>query len=351
MSRPATTRLKVNPQLGRMPTLQFCRPDELRIDPAYQRDIASGPSQTLIRKIAQFWNWDLCQPLVVARRVDLTERLFVIDGQHRLEAARLRGDIDQLPCVVLTYVSVADEAASFVHLNQQRRPLSKLDVFKAAVASEDDVATAIMSAIADAGLSVASHTNHTAWKPGMIANIGGIERAWRCNTPTATKAALGVLSEAFRGQVLRYAGTIFPGIVVVCADEIRKGAAGTGSSPAVVAMLASKRQTDWRRVIYDQHARMPNLSRREAAEQALRDAWAAWQSRAPRSTVTSKVLPPPPPAPKLAPEPAMKEGFGIGASEMPGDKEWAWCKQCDARRSRAAAEGCKSRFCSLKVAA
>ena len=70
MARSATSRLKVNAPLGRMPVLQFMGPCELQIDAAYQRSIESGESKTLIRKIAQHWNWDLCQPLVVARRPD-----------------------------------------------------------------------------------------------------------------------------------------------------------------------------------------------------------------------------------------------------------------------------------------
>jgi hypothetical protein len=51
-------------------------------------------SQALIRQIARHWDWDLCLPLVVSRRADGS--LYVIDGQHRLAAARIRGDIDHL---------------------------------------------------------------------------------------------------------------------------------------------------------------------------------------------------------------------------------------------------------------
>ena len=208
MARAATARLKVNPPLGRMPALQNLLTSELGIDPQYQRSIETGPSQSLIRKIAQHWNWDLCQPLVVAARP--TGEMMVIDGQHRLAAARLRGDIDQLPCVVVRYASAADEAASFVHLNQQRRPLSKLDVFKAAVASEDPEACAILAAMEAAGLSVAPHVNCTAWKPGMVSNIGGIEAAWRKYGSAIAAKALWVLAASYPGEVLQYAGTIFP---------------------------------------------------------------------------------------------------------------------------------------------
>ena len=48
--------------------------------------------------------------------------------------------------MVVDYASPASEAASFVHLNQQRRPLNKLDVFKAwvdaAIAAEQKYAPA-----------------------------------------------------------------------------------------------------------------------------------------------------------------------------------------------------------------
>jgi len=275
MARAATARLKCNAPLGRMPTLQFCRPAELRIDPAYQRDIGNGPSQTLIRKIAQHWNWDLCQPLVVARRTDLTERLFVIDGQHRLEAARLRRDIDQLPCVIVSYASAADEAASFVHLNQQRRPLSKIDLFKAAIASEDAEACAIARAVADAGLSIAPHNNPTAWKPGMIGNIGGIEAVWRRHGERVAREALVALAAAWPGQVLAYAGTVFPGLAAVCAVEAQKdGGDDLEDWQAMLAEMAgAASQADWRSDVMRHKADNPLVKFAGASEAVFLAAW------------------------------------------------------------------------------
>ena len=69
-----------------------------------------------------------------ARRAqyDATGREDFREAAPDAAAARLRGDIPQLPAVVVQYASAADEAASFVHLNQQRRPLTRLDLFKAA---------------------------------------------------------------------------------------------------------------------------------------------------------------------------------------------------------------------------
>lgn len=210
MSRAATNRLKVNPPLGLRPSLENCRIGDLRIDPSYQRSTENGSSLTLIRKIAMYWDWALFQPLAVARRDDGS--LFVIDGQHRLEAARLRRDLYDIPCVVTASACVADEAASFVAMNAQRRALGALDLFKAACAAGDSTTRDVMKLIEAAGLSLAPHQNFVSWKPGMVSNIGGILQAHKRFGAKITSMALAVLAEAFAGQVLRYGGTLFGAI-------------------------------------------------------------------------------------------------------------------------------------------
>jgi len=303
-----------------MPVLQFLRPEDLAIDPAYQRAIDTGPSQTLIRKIAQYWNWDLCQPLVVAVRPD--GALMVIDGQHRLEAARLRGDIAQLPCVVVHYATAADEAASFVHLNQQRRPLSKLDVFKAAVASGDPESIAIAAAVEASGLSIAPHTNCNHWKPGMVANIGSIEVAWRRHGATATSAAMRVLAMAYPAEVLRYAGTIFSGIVAVC-DAARE----TLDEDRLAALIGAKPQLHWRGAMMAARADDPLLRFGDASAKILLDAWRV-----------ATGVPDAEPIATIA-----KSKFAQSGN--------AWCDQCEMRVTVAQAERCRSRFCSFRRAA
>lgn len=276
MSRPATDRLKCNRQLGTLPILQWAMLEQLLIDPEYQRSIENSASQALIRKIAQHWDWSLCLPLVASRRPGVSE-LYVIDGQHRLAAAMLRRDIAQLPCVVLDMANKADEAAAFVHLNQQRRPLNKLDIFKAAVASGDTESTAIVAAMNEAGLSIAPHSNHTAWKPGQVSNIGGIEASWRQHGPTRTRAALVVMARALDGQVMRYAGTIFPGVASLCAQLTAKRDPllwMRGDEADMVAeMIGETTQDEWRRQIAQVRVDNPNMKFGTASAKAIGDAW------------------------------------------------------------------------------
>lgn len=277
MSRPATDRLKCSPPLGTLPVLQYALPSQLRIDDAYQRSIDNGQSQSLIRKIAQHWDWALCLPLVVSRRPQ-TGEMFVIDGQHRLAAAKLRGDIAQLPCVILEMSDRADEAASFVHLNQNRRTLGKLDIFKAAVASGDSEASAIVAAMREAGLSIAPHNNYTTWKPGMVSNIGGIEASWRQNGATRTRAGLVVMAKALDGQVMRYAGTIFPGVAALCAQLTAKRDPliwMQGEEADMAAeMVGEVSQEEWRRLIAQARVDNPNMKFGAASAKVMLDAWA-----------------------------------------------------------------------------
>jgi hypothetical protein len=323
MARGGNARIAFDEPLGRMPVLQFCKPIELRVDPTYQRDIASEGSQALIRKLAVKWNWDLCQPLVVARRRDFVDRLFVIDGQHRLAAAKLRGDIPALPCVIVDYDSTEAEAASFVTLNQQRRPLSKLDLFKAAVASGDAEAVAVARTMAEAGLTIAPHGNPISWKPGMVSNIGGLQASYRVLGPKVAARAMAALATAWPGQVLQYAGTIYPGLVAVMADEVKLPGFDDARFAKFVSWAGSKQQTEWRKLIGRTRGDNPGLNLSSASADTFRREW--------------------------------RKHLGAGAPPRlrfkanPDGK--AWCDQCDMAVSEKDATNCKSRFCSLKVPA
>lgn len=267
MSRPATSRLKVNPPLGLRPSLENHRIGDLNVDPTYQRSIEAGTSQTLIRRIAMFWDWALFQPLAVSRRADGT--LWVVDGQHRLAGARLRNDIYDLPCVVTAYDSMADEAASFVAMNQQRRPLNALDLFRAALAAGDDEATEVQALIVAAGLTLATHTNHTAWKPCMVSNIGGIRGAFRQHGKAAALAGLQALATAWPGAVLQYAGSIFIPIVRCFATLLPESGF---DAELFVEIIGGATQKEWLAEIRLEQA-SSSVSLTEAGERVLMRAY------------------------------------------------------------------------------
>ena len=125
------------------------------VDHTYQRMIEGPSSQKLIRDIAERWDWRLCAPLTISIREDCEDPgYYVIDGQHRLRAAELRGDIPELPCIISKFETFEAEAMAFVSINSARRQVSAIDKFHARVAAKEPLALKIKLVVEDAGLSV-----------------------------------------------------------------------------------------------------------------------------------------------------------------------------------------------------
>lgn len=270
----------MNPPTGNMPALQFTPPNMLHIDEGYQRSIDNPASQKLIRKIARDWDWSLCLPLVVARREG--NAMFVIDGQHRLAAAKMRGDIQQMPCVIMDFPDPATEADKFVKLNSNRAPLTALDLFRAALASGDEDAALIMDAMTDAGLKLAKGTNNQVMPPATIGNVGGLRNVLKTHGERCLRDSLIVLASAYEGEVLRLAGTIFPGIATIVAGEL----AATKETPddwedvfpMIVEFVGATPQTEWRTLALEHQVANPNTRRTDAMIRTMVEQWMAFMS-------------------------------------------------------------------------
>lgn len=204
------------PPKGRRPMIEWIPPAELTMDVSYQRSTDNDASRRLIASIAQNFDWRLCTPLVVSRRPDGT--FAVIDGQHRLLAARLRG-MDDLPCCVFQYDSAEEEAKMFVAANRSRKAMNRLDDFHAALAAGDSEAHQVRQIVEDAGLTIARNTASASWKPGEIAFTASIASTLRKHGATVVKLALVNIAEAFPDQKVVHSGSIFLGLVKVLANQ------------------------------------------------------------------------------------------------------------------------------------
>lgn len=198
--------------LGVPPTIEWVAVDCLLIDPDYQRSIESSSSRRLIASIAARWDWRLCMPLAVSRRA---AGKFVIDGQHRLAAAKLRGDLPHLPCCVAEYESLADEAGMFVAANRARRAISRLDDFHAALVAGDEDAIEVDRMIKAAGLRVARMTGKGCWVPGEVSFTSSVASSIIRHGSGPASNALAILSTSFADQVLTNGASIFVALCIL----------------------------------------------------------------------------------------------------------------------------------------
>jgi hypothetical protein len=230
----------LRPPIGDPPAIQWVGVGQLLIEPSYQRAADSRQSQSLIGRISANWDWRLCQPLMVSRRDDA---LWVIDGQHRLLAARARGDLPHLPCSVASYDDAAQEAEVFVRANQGRKALTVLDLFRASCASGDGWANQAAELIEAAGLRVSTHTNTSNLAPGAIVNVRGIVQALRTFGREPVASVLDTLGRAFSSQQLRGGGIMFEALLQL-AIHPPEGLSYRGGE-ALVTALETRSAADW----------------------------------------------------------------------------------------------------------
>ncbi|TZG28593.1 DUF6551 family protein [Sphingomonas montanisoli] len=258
--------LKLKAMIGSPPAPQFALVDQLMVDDSYQRSIEGGASQKLIVKIAENWDWRLCLPLIVSRRQG---SLYVIDGQHRLEAARLRGDIRDIPVVVFDFDDPRGEAELFVQANRSRRTMSKLDDFHAAVIAGDTKAVAVNEVVTAAGLAVGRIQAWQYWKPGEVVFVTAITRALHSHGKPVVEQVLGMIARAFEGLVLTGVGAVFEGLCSIVQERSKAG--NPIDSALMETVLAEVGIPGWKEAVDGAES---GQERAEAMMKALAEAYA-----------------------------------------------------------------------------
>lgn len=169
--REALTRLKEDAEwtaAARKPCPAHIRPvrldwlpvADLRADPAYQRQLGKRGDR-MVRDIAAGWDWSRCGAIVVAPAA-MSDGWAVIDGQHRMLAARAAG-IDELPCVVTGEDAVPGQARAFLGVNDTRQRVTTGARHLAAVAAGDPDAVALQQVLEAAGVTVETRDGY---RPG-----------------------------------------------------------------------------------------------------------------------------------------------------------------------------------------
>jgi hypothetical protein len=263
---PGKKPLKFKPMIGEPAVLHNATLAPLTVDETYQRSVEGGVSRKQILDMAVNWDWRLCMPLLISRRAGT---LFVIDGQHRLEAARLRGDITYLPAVIFEFDDQRGEAELFLNANRKRRQVSKLDDFHAAVAAGDEKATAIRDVVAAAGLVVGRNTAWQMLKPGEVVFVSALAKAMRTTGGEIATHALTAIAQAFPGEVLNGAAPIFEGLCTMIAEGKEHGAPIDMELMQIV--LAETGLDGWKEAFEDADS---GYDRADAMLKALRNAYA-----------------------------------------------------------------------------
>jgi hypothetical protein len=124
----------------------------LEIDAAYQRQQLNSK----VIGIAQKWSWIALNTITVAKRGD---KYFVIDGGHRVMAARRRSDVHELPCMVFCVDDVVGEARGFLNINTARKAMTTTDRFNALLLIQDPAAVLVKELADEYGRQIGSDSS------------------------------------------------------------------------------------------------------------------------------------------------------------------------------------------------
>ena len=193
---------------GAPPSIEWVAVGELLVDDSYQRSIETEPSRRLIASMPPDGIGGSACPWPFRAE----KSRYVIDGQHRLAAAKLRRDIPHLPCSVATYDGAADEAGMFVAANRARRAINRLDDFHAALIAGDEDAIEVNRVVVEAGLRVSRHTGSQAWVASEVAFTSSIQTVLSRHGEEVAGAALTAIASAFEGQILSNGASVFLGV-------------------------------------------------------------------------------------------------------------------------------------------
>jgi hypothetical protein len=177
----------------------------LNIDYTYQAMVPRNPR--LIKQIGRNFEWEEFGRLRVARRAN--GALFVFDGRHRLEGARL-ANIATVPCDIYDVPDRKREIELFLACNTKIRKVPQGMLFMAEVAAGDTDAVALNRLVQDAGLAIVdSNTAKQEFAVPKLACIAALKSLYGHGSQSYAKRATAVTKDELY-DALQIIGDVAP---------------------------------------------------------------------------------------------------------------------------------------------
>lgn len=201
--------------LGARPRVVWLDLGLLDVDRTYQREVGEG-GQAHIKRIVRGFNWNCYQPIIVTESED--GRYAVIDGQHRLEAAKKHPLIDSLPCYIIDAPDLAMQAKVFVEVNTSRRSLTSSQKYFASLAGGEASAVALSEICKDAGVTILRSPQGSTPPMSILGPLVAQRLVARFGA-TAVRTAIRLLAETHRETRGAFRSSTLTALTRIAADR------------------------------------------------------------------------------------------------------------------------------------
>lgn len=173
---------------GALPELAWIAIGDIVVDDTYQRPLGKS-NWAIIRRIAQNFDWSMFSPVLLA---PAGRGYAVIDGQHRVHAAKMRG-IPRVPAM-LVQAGTAGQARAFSWVNGSVTRITPWHVYKAALAAGEDWSLRARDAVAAGNCQLMTFNKSTKdKKSGEIFSVTLIRRLIEAGKNAVVADGLGAL--------------------------------------------------------------------------------------------------------------------------------------------------------------
>ena len=188
---------KISPEIGKRPEPAFLPLSLLVTDDRYQRAVTKQGRPNIIKIYEEFF-WPKFAPLIVTPTGD--GRYSIIDGQHRATAAMMRGDVDEVPCIIVE-LSPEQAAECFAALNGNVTRITLGQIWKARVAAGDKIALAVTKVLDAADVQILAYKfPQSPYKPGETLAIKTLEISYQKYGADILTTALQAITQTGGGN-------------------------------------------------------------------------------------------------------------------------------------------------------
>jgi hypothetical protein len=189
---------------GKPPVLAMVPISAIYVDHNYQRELKDKH----VAKILGGFSWAKFGALVLAVQKD--GRFSVVEGQHRLEAARLHPQVHEVPAVIVEMVDMAGESQCFLAINRDRIAVTSIEQYWAGLTAGDADCATIARVLNAAGCDIVPEAGASA--PHLTNAVGAMGRAIKRSGEEAVRRALLILRAAWPKDAKALRGTLISAV-------------------------------------------------------------------------------------------------------------------------------------------
>lgn len=181
---------------------------KLKVTPTAQRVLTR-----MADEIAKNFNKNLFNPIIVSLRDGV---YYVIDGQHRLYAAKkLFGDDYLMECKVIEGLSQQEESKLFVQLNSLSKPLQYADKAKGLFFSNDDTMVNLSEICKRNGVELGIYDDKRASADGRITAVKALVVTYNKIGKELTERCIRLINDTWDGASAAFRQEIIKAVAVI----------------------------------------------------------------------------------------------------------------------------------------